>query len=83
MNAEKELRPDVKALVMAAIRKINENDGQHLHHADCIHNLSPEQQVTVRGRTVEWWLKMIGPLPEQITPDQWETTPLDIPRDQQ
>jgi hypothetical protein len=52
-----------------------EKHGRHLHHRDCIHNLPPERQVEMRGRTVEWWLAVIGPLPEQITPDQWETEP--------
>lgn len=29
----------------------------------------------MRGKTVEWWLRMAGELPEQITPNQWQTTP--------
>lgn len=49
--------------------------GRHLHHSDCIHNLPPEEQVALRGRSVEWWTAIVGPLPEQITPDQWETEP--------
>lgn len=69
---------DALRLMKAALRKIEESGGRHLHHRDCIHNLTPEEQVTVRGKTVEWWQKWIGPLPEQITPDQWETTPLDL-----
>lgn len=48
------------------------NGEPHAHHAKCIHNLPPEQQIAVRGRTVEWWQSMGLPMPEQITPDQWE-----------
>ena len=44
----------------------------HRHHADCIHNLSPDEQIALRGRDREWWLAMGLPIPEQITPDQWE-----------
>lgn len=46
--------------------------GGHRHHKSCIHNMTPEEQVTARGRTVEYWLKMHGSLPRQITPDEWE-----------
>lgn len=66
---------DVAAILASALRKRAENGGQHLHHRDCIHNLSPEKQVSMRGKTVEWWLRVVGELPEQITPDQWRTTP--------
>ena len=57
------------------LRHRDEHGGRHLHHRNCIHNLPPEEQVTTRGKTVEWWLKIIGPLPEQITPEQWECEP--------
>lgn len=60
-------------LMGAALRKRAANGGRHLHHRDCIHNLPPEVQVEIRGKTVEWWHWWIGPLPEQITPEQWET----------
>jgi len=66
--------PDIAA---AVLRKRAENGGRHLHHRDCIHNLPPEKQIVMRGKTVEWWQRMIGELPEQITPEQWETGPLD------
>ena len=69
---------DVKRLMLAALKKMDENGGNHLHHSDCIHNLSPEDQIKVRGKTVEWWMKWVGTMPQQITPDQWETTPLDL-----
>lgn len=60
---------------LVALRKRAENGGRHLHHSACIHNLPPAEQVEMRGHTVEWWTRVIGPLPEQITPEQWETTP--------
>lgn len=69
---------DIKRLIIAAVKKMNEGDGRHLHHSDCIHNLSPEDQIKLRGKTVEWWMKYVGRMPVQITPDQWETTPLDL-----
>ena len=65
-------------MIKAALQKRAENDGRHLHHSACIHNLPPAEQVTVRGKTVEWWTTRVGPLPEQITPDQWETDPPDF-----
>lgn len=66
---------EIPNVIAAALRKRAENDGRHLHHSDCIHNLPPEEQVALRGRTVEWWTQVIGSLPVQITPDQWETAP--------
>lgn len=53
----------------------DKHGGRHLHHRNCVHNLPPEEQVAMRGNTVEWWTTVIGPLPEQITPDQWECEP--------
>lgn len=70
---------DADSLIAAALRKRAENGSRHLHHRDCIHNLTPERQVEMQvamlGRTVDWWKRVIGPLPEQITPEQWETEP--------
>lgn len=66
---------ELEADILAALRKRFENDGRHLHHRDCIHNLPPLEQIELRGKTVDWWLKLVGPLPVQITPDDWETEP--------
>lgn len=66
---------EARGLIAAALRKRAENGGRHFHHSECIHNLPPEKQVAMRSKTVEWWLRMVGDLPEQITPDQWETEP--------
>jgi hypothetical protein len=65
------MKPDLKPEILAALAHRKGNGG-HKHHSGCIHNLTPEEQVTVRGRTVEWWTKVVGPLPEQITPADWE-----------
>jgi hypothetical protein len=51
------------------------NGGKHLHHRNCIHNLPPEEQVALRGKSVEWWTTVVGPMPVQITPDEWECEP--------
>lgn len=76
MSAPDRFDPDqFLADVFTIFRKRDENGG-HLHHRDCIHNLPPEQQVELRGKTVDWWLTVIGPLPEQITPAEWQTEPL-------
>lgn len=68
---------EIESGVAAALRKRAENGGHHLHHRDCVHNLAPERQVEMRGKTIDWWMRMIGELPKQITPDEWETTPLE------
>jgi hypothetical protein len=52
----------------------------HRHHSRCIHNLPPNEQIALRGKTSEWWEAMGLPIPMQIKPDQWgssgtETTP--------
>lgn len=48
------------------------NGGLHRHHPHCIHNLPPDVQIAARGRSREWWEAMGLPIPEQITPEQWE-----------
>lgn len=67
---------DIQKLMGAALRKRAAQGGRHLHHRDCIHNLPPEEQIAIRGKTVEWWMANIGSMPVQITPDQWATEPL-------
>lgn len=69
--------PELKAAIVAALARRTKNGGGHLHHRDCIHNLPPERQVEIRGKTVEWWTEVVGELPEQISPEQWETEPLE------
>jgi hypothetical protein len=71
-------REEALSLLGAVLRK---RGGRHLHHRDCIHNLPPVEQVAMRGKTVEWWTAFVGPLPEQITPDQWVTDPPRTPGD--
>lgn len=66
---------EIHDMIGAALRRRAET-GRHLHHSGCIHNMPPEEQVEMRGKTVEWWTNWIGDLPEQITPDQWEIAPL-------
>jgi hypothetical protein len=67
---------EIGRVFAAAMQRREANSGRHLHHRDCIHNLPPEEQVALRGKSVDWWLTVVGPLPEQITPDQWEADPL-------
>lgn len=66
---------EARDIIAAALRKRAGNGGKHLHHSECIHNLPPERQVAMRGKTIEWWARVIGPMPEQITPDDWQTDP--------
>jgi hypothetical protein len=70
-NPEPTKGTDLKPDVMAALAHRSAVGG-HRHHRSCIHNMTPEEQVTARGRTVEYWQKMHGSLPRQITPDEWE-----------
>lgn len=72
----------IKAMILGALRKRAETGGRHLHHSACIHNLPPEEQVALRGWTVDRWERVIGPLPGQITPDQWETAPPEVVGDE-
>ncbi len=73
-SAKEGLPEDIGRTIAWALNQRAEH-GRHLHHSACIHNLAPERQVEIRGRTVEWWEQVIGPLPVQITPDQWECEP--------
>ena len=63
-------------LVGLALERYFKNGGIHKHHKDCIHNLPPEEQIELRGESIEWWMKMVGSMPIQITPDEWEESPL-------
>lgn len=63
----------LKQTMIAALNRRAQN-GLHLHHKDCIHNLAPEEQIAVRGRSVKSWMALHGSMPEQITPDQWEAS---------
>jgi hypothetical protein len=44
----------------------------HRHHSGCIHNLTPDEQIAIRGRTRAWWDAMGLAEPVQITPDEWQ-----------
>lgn len=68
---------EAQDIALTALRRRAESAGRHLHHRDCIHNLPPEEQIAMRGKTVDWWMRVIGELPEQITPERWETAPLE------
>ena len=61
----------VEELMTTALKHRFAN-GRHLHHRDCIHNMPSEDQIAMRGKTVEWWMAFVGSMPEQITPGQWE-----------
>lgn len=63
-------------LFSLAMKRREENGGRHLHHRNCIHNLPPEEQVALRGKSIEWWMAIVGSMPVQITPDDWESEPL-------
>lgn len=74
---------DMESLIGAALRRRFENGGRHLHSSSCIHNLPPEDQVALRGKTVEWWMTVVGSMPEQITREQWEAPPVSVPEGNQ
>ncbi|WP_025158889.1 hypothetical protein [Leifsonia aquatica] len=65
-------REQIKADMVTALTLRMRNGGRHLHHRSCIHNLPPEEQIALRGRTVEQWLALHGSMPTQITPAEWE-----------
>lgn len=62
---------DIENKVVAALAHRLEN-GRHLHHRHCIHNLPPEEQVALRRRTPEEYVAIHGEMPVQITPNDWE-----------
>lgn len=69
---------DLKRNILAALAH-QQKHGGHKHHQHCIHNLPPEEQITARGKTVEWWMKWGDSMPVQITPDDWEIEPPEFP----
>ena len=62
---------DMEKAILGALA-MREKHGRHMHHAECIHNLTPAEQIEMRGKSVEWWMTVIGSMPVQITPDDWE-----------
>lgn len=66
----------IKGMMIASLKRRFENGGRHLHSSSCIHNLPPVEQIELRGKTVEWWMQMVGIMPVQITSDQWEAPPV-------
>lgn len=64
-----ELDDRIERGVAEAVKMIGQ---RHQHHRNCIHNMPPEEQIEMRGKTVEWWTTVVGSLPVQITADDWE-----------
>ena len=62
---------DMEKAILGALA-LRAKNGRHMHHSECIHNMPPEEQIEMRGKTVEWWMTVIGSMPVQITPDDWE-----------
>lgn len=62
---------DMQAAIIGALR-LREKHGRHMHHSECIHNLPPVEQIEMRGKTVEWWMNVVGSMPVQITSADWE-----------
>ena len=69
---------NIEGLMRAAIERRVSNGWKHKHHEGCIHNMPPEDQIEMRGKTVEWWMTVVGSMPVQITPADWEEGPLVI-----
>lgn len=67
---------DIEALMRAAIERRISNGWAHKHHEGCIHNMPAEEQIAMRGKSVDWWMTVVGTMPVQITPDDWEEAPL-------
>lgn len=51
---------------------------EHVHFRGCIHNMPPEEQIEARGKTVEWWMRVVGAMPAQITEADYGREPLDL-----
>lgn len=67
---------DIENAIIGALKLRDANGGRHLHHSQCIHNLTPDEQIElVRRRfTREQYIQIVG-MPVQITPDEWEIDP--------
>ena len=65
---------DVEAMLRDSRVQTRLRGEPHRHHKDCIHNLTPDEQIAIHGRTRDWWERMGLPEPAQITPDEWEAT---------
>lgn len=72
--AKGELADDIQREALA-YRIDQDSKPTHRHHRECIHNLTPEEQIAMRGRTVEWWLNIGAAWPKQIQPEHWEDEP--------
>jgi hypothetical protein len=66
---------DMEELILKALQFREKNGGSHLHHSQCIHNLLPIDQVKMHSKSVDWWMTVIGSMPVQITPEQWQVDP--------
>lgn len=62
---------DMEKAIIGALQ-LRAKHGRHMHHSECIHNMPPEEQIEMRGKSVEWWMAVVGSMPVQITPDDWE-----------
>ena len=67
----------MERLVVAALQRRISNNWEHKHHKGCIHNMPPEDQIAMRGKSVEWWMTVVGSMPVQITPADWEEGPIE------
>lgn len=63
---------DIEQAITGALR-LRAKNGRHMHHSQCIHNLTPDEQIEIRRRrfTREQYIEIVG-MPMQITPDDWE-----------
>lgn len=69
--------PDLeKAIVGALELRARNGRHRHMHHSQCIHNLTPDEQIELRRRrfTREEYIAIVG-MPVQITPEEWEIDP--------
>ena len=72
--AKGELADDIEREAVA-YRIDRDSAPNHRHHRECIHNLTPEDQIAARGRSVEWWRSVGAEWPKQIQPGHWQCEP--------